>query len=364
MKSAPISWGRMFLVILFTAVVGSCCQKEGPSSLTPKPPQEIWRFAIEEISGSVQDTYAQKFKEKIEAKSRGGVRVIIYPYGSLGTSDQITELVHMGVLEFAMASPGHLGKVVPEVQLLLLHFIFSEHNAANQALLGKRPAFMAALDRAYRRKGLKLLALYPEGWQVWTTKRPIRKPSDFQGLKIRVMTSPILIEAYKAYGANPTPLPYSEVYSALQLNMIDGQVNPVFAIEEMSFYEVTDYMVFARHALFVTSVVTNPAFLSNLSLEKRHMIRETLAELYPYIFRVQEELNRQRLEKIRAQKPDLKIIRLTAKEREAFRQASLPVRQKYVEMAGPLGKEILDQLLQEVARAEARLERDSKGFPP
>ena len=169
---------------------------------------------------------------------------------------------------------------------------------------------------------------------------------------MRVMTSPILVEAYRAYGANPTPLPYGEVYSGLQLKMIDGQVNPVFAIEEMSFYEVTDYLIFARQAQFVTSVVANPAFFDALPEAQRQWVREVIGELNDFIFDVQEQYNQERLETIKKNKPDIEILQLTAEERDAFREASLPVRETFVEMVGPEGKELLDTLTREIEVAE------------
>lgn len=315
---------------------------------------ENWRFAIEEIQGSVQDLYAQKFKELIEKKSGGKIKVTVYPYGSLGTSDQVTEQLHLGAIQFAMASPGHLGKLIPELQLFLLHFIFSEDNRVNEAVLANSHALNQRFAELYAQKGLKLLAFFPEGWQVWTTRKPIHVPDDFAGLKMRVMTSPMLIEAYEAYGANPTPLPYSEVYSALQLEMIDGQVNPVFAIEEMGFYEVTDYLVFANHAQFVTSVASNPRFFAALPPERQAMVRDTVADLNEYIFSVQSEFNSERLKTIERRKPDIQIIRLDEDERERFRRASLKVRDEYVNMVGPTGAAILDELLDEIARAEDR----------
>jgi TRAP-type C4-dicarboxylate transport system substrate-binding protein len=136
--------------------------------------------------------------------------------------------------------------------------------------------------------------------------------------------------------------------------MIDGQVNPVFAIEEMSFYEVTDYLIFANHAQFVTSVVSNPDFFAALAPVRQTMVRETVSELNDYIFAVQEAFNAERLEAIKRRKPEIEIIRLDEHERERFRRASLPVRDKYVEMVGPRGAVILEQLLEEIARAEIR----------
>lgn len=341
----------MAWLCLFTALA-SCNSSGRPA---PAGTTVEWKFAIEEVQGSVQDAYAQEFKRRIEERLRGRVGVTIYPYGTLGTSEQITELVHLGAVQFAMASPGHLGRLIPEIQLFLLHFVFSDDNEVNKAVLGSDEVFARGFARLYEEKGLRLLSLYPEGWQVWTTRKPIRTPADFAGLKMRVMTSPLLIEAYRAYGANPTPLPYGEVYGALQLGMIDAQVNPVFAIEEMNFYEVTDYLIFPKHAQFVTSVVTNPRFLDALPPAERRAVAETVAELNDYIFEVQAEYNAARLAKMRSRKPDLGVIRLTAEEREAFRVASLPVRKEYVELVGPSGREILDMFLASVRRAESSL---------
>ncbi len=341
----------LVFVVLLVVLSGAGCQGErGGTTVTN------WKFAIEEVQGSVQDAYAQKFKELIEEKTDNAISVTVYPYGTLGTSDHVTELIHMGAIQFATASPGHLGKIIPELQLFLLHFIFSDDNAVNKTVLGESQVLREHINQLYQNKGLQFLALFPEGWQVWTTKKEIRRPEDFAGLKMRVMTSPMLLRAYAAYGANPTPLPYAEVYSALQLKMIDGQVNPVFAIEEMSFFEVTDYMIFPRHAQFVTSVVTNPAFFDTLSADTQQLVRGVVTELNTYIFNVQESFNSERLKTIQDKKPEIELLYLSAEEREAFREASLPVRQRYIDMVGPTGKEILELLLQEVRKAErARL---------
>ena len=313
-----------------------------------------WRFAIEEPSGSVQDAYAQEFKRLVEERSNSDIEVIVYPYGTLGTSDQMTEQLHMGAIQFAMASPGHLGKLIPEVQAFLLHFVFSDDAEVNNRALNRDPELRAVLDPLYARKDMKLLSIFSEGWQVWTTDRPVRRPEDFEGLKMRVMTSPLLLAAYKAYGANPTPLPYGEVYGALQLNMIDGQENPVFAIQEMSFYEVTDWMIFARHAPFITTVVANREFHESLPTHRQEMLREITVEMSRYILERQQEFNRDRLEVIRRERPDLNIIeQLTRAERERFREASLAVRKWFVQTTGPSGERLLEAIRKAVARAQA-----------
>ncbi len=313
---------------------------------------EQWRFAIEETRGSVQDGYAQRFKELIEERTNGEVEVKVYPYGTLGTSDHVTELVRMGTVQFAMASPGHLGTMIPEVQVLLLHFTLTDDEEVNKTALSD-PQFQAALAPLYEDKGFRLLSVYPEGWMVWTANRMLRRPADFTGLKIRTMTSPMLLAAYRAYGAAPTPLSYGEVYSALQLNMIDAQVNPVFAIQEMSFYEVSDYMIFGNQAPFITTSLTNHAFFEEQSPDRQTLILEVIDELDEYIHELQKDYNQSRMDIIRDNKPDLIIVDdLTEEERDAFRQASLITRDVFVRAVGPSGEVILEELLASVERAK------------
>jgi TRAP-type C4-dicarboxylate transport system substrate-binding protein len=172
------------------------------------------------------------------------------------------------------------------------------------------------------------------------------------GFKMRTMVSPMLTAAYKAYGADPTPLPYAEVYGGLQLKMIDGQVNPIFAIEEMKFYEVSDYMIFTGEQQFTTTVITNSDWYEGLSDEHKTMIQEAIGEANGYIFEVQKQYNQERLEIIKEKKPDIQIIELTEEERQAFRERATPLRETYVEMVGPGGKEVLDSLLKELEQAE------------
>jgi len=311
----------------------------------------VWRFAIEETRGSVQHHYATRFEDLVEKRTDGAVDVRVYTYGTLGTSNQISELLHNGSLELAMASPGHLGKLIPEVQVLLLHYVFSADEQVNDRAL-RDPELLSLLGELYAEKNYELLSIYSEGWMVWTVQEPVRKPADFHGVKMRVMTSPLLLAAYEAYGASPTPLPYSEVYSALQLSMIDGQVNPVFAIQEMSFYEVTDAMVFAGQSPFVTTAAANQDFYDGLSDERRAVVDSVVADLQDEILEVQHDYNAERLEMIRAKRPEIEVVELTAAEREAFRKASLPVRDAYLQLAPERGQEVLDTLLAAVARAE------------
>jgi tripartite ATP-independent transporter DctP family solute receptor len=340
---------RVVLALVVVVALGlglAGCGSEG------EPGAEVWRFAIEEIEGSVQHAYAERFAERIAEATAGAVTVQVYPYGSLGTSAQLTEQVQSGALQLAFASPGHLGSIVPESQIFSLHFLLSDDEGVNRTVLSGQGEFRSLLEEAYRERRLELLAIVPEGWMVWTANKALRTPADFDGLKMRTMVSPLLVEAYAAYGANPTPMPYGEVYGGLQLGMIDAQVNPIFAIEEMSFHEVQEFLTFANHAPFIATVVASPAFLAGLADERRALLGEVVAELDSTIFETQRRFNAERLEKIRAA-GGTEVVTLSDGEREAFRTLGLPVREAYIEMAGARGRAILESLLREVAQASA-----------
>jgi TRAP-type C4-dicarboxylate transport system substrate-binding protein len=337
----------------------------------------VWRFAIEEAEGSVQHRYAMRFKELVEARAGDRVEIVVYPVGTLGTSTQITEQLAMGVLEFAMASPGSLGKFIPELQIFLLHFVLPERPADLRTVLAD-PALAAAIDPLYAAKGLELMALFAEGQMAWTLKEEVRSPDDFAGVKMRVMTSPILLAAYGAYGASPTPMPYAEVYSGLQLNMIDGQVNPVFAIERQKFHEVTDWLVFPGHAAFITTAAANREFLDGLPDDLRGIVADAFRELGPWIFAEQTGLEARRLADIlrdkKRQRQTLHLCGdvstllealspedrrelideneyvsleppLSEEEVAAFREASLAVRDRYLRLGGPGAEDLLEQVL-------------------
>ncbi|WP_116474462.1 TRAP transporter substrate-binding protein [Zobellella maritima] len=313
---------------------------------------EEWKFAIEEIPGSIMDAYAQEFKQRIEDKTQGNVTIKIYHLGSLGTPTELVEQVADGVVQFANVSVGNLGTIVPESQMFLLTYTLPSNSTAVSELLGSSQVIYGELGRDFEAKGLKLHSMYSEGPQVWTTNREIRTPADFDNFKMRVMVSPILLKAYDDLGASPTPLPFGEVYGALQLKQIDGQINPVPAIEEMKFYEVTDYMIWAGEQELVTSVMSGTDWYDSLPAERKQLIDTTTAEMQNFMHNVVERFNEDKLARIKAARPDIQMIELTEDERTAFRERSKATHSAYIDITGKRGQTLLDALLAEVEAAK------------
>ncbi|HDZ57609.1 MAG TPA: C4-dicarboxylate ABC transporter substrate-binding protein [Pseudomonas xinjiangensis] len=348
-----MNWRNVCLGITAMALVACGSDEEETAVATGVEEQpatgqvDIWRFGLEEIEGSVQYEYGERFAELVSEKTDGEVEVRLFPYGQLGGLTDIYDQVQSGAIELAFGS-GFLGGTVPESQLFSLNFVLTEDELKNAELLNdpdflKNPAFV----EAFNERSLQPLAIVPEGWQVWTANKAIRTPADFEGTSIRVMDNSLLRETYSAYGANPTTMEYGELFSGLQLGQLDGNIQPVFAHQEMDFYQVQDYMIFANQAQFIATFMANQEWYNNLSDEHKNVIEETATELVPYIHDVQTRLNTERLDII-TENSDIELIYLTPEERQAFRELSLPVRDTFVEMVGERGQPLLDALLEQV----------------
>ena len=334
---------------LILAACGSDDEQQKAQSAKDEQPAtgqvEVWRFGLEEIEGSVQYEYANRFAEIVSEKTDGQVEVRLFPYGQLGGLTDIYDQVQAGSVQLAFGS-GFLGGTVPESQLFSLNFILTDDELRNTQILNDE-AFRKNDDLvdSFRERNLHPLAIVPEGWQVWTANKPIRTPEDFAGLSIRTMDNRLLRETYSAYGANPTTMEYGELYSGLQLGQLDGNIQPVFAHQEMDFYQVQDYMIFANQAQFIATVMANADWYDNLSDEQEQIIEETVVEMVPYIHEVQTRLNTERLNII-TENSDIEVIHLTPEERAVFRERSLPVRDVFVDMAGDRGEGLLETLIE------------------
>lgn len=313
--------------------------------------KSLWQVALEEIEGSMQHEYAKKFVEIIAEKSKGQIRCNIHLYGQLGTSGDITELLQKGELHFAFQSPGHLGSYIPEVQVFSIHYLFPTDFKLLEKILRKGPNTYKTLQKYYRKNKLELLSIIEEGWQIWTANKPLRKPADFEGLTFRVMSSPFLITAYRLYGAYVVTVPYGQIYNDLALGAIDAETQPFFAIQEMKFYEVQDYMIKANQLPFIGTFAANHEFIEGLPPDIRAMIDNAIDGANEYIFDFEPRLNKKRKQMIMEAKPSMKYIELTDEEISVFEKKARPLRQKYLEMGGEGAKEVLDAVTKDIAWA-------------
>ena len=323
----------------------------GLAAATTVASAETWRVGLEEIEGSVQYEYAKAFKERIEEQSDGDITVQLLPYGEWGSSySSLYDAVQGGALQLGFGS-GFLGGTVPESQLMSLNFVMPADQLETAQMLNS-DAFMQsdAWQQSFRERNLVPLSALPEGYQVWTANREIRTPEDMEGLKIRVMDNSLLRSTYQAYGASPITIAYGELYSALQQGQAEGNIQPVFAHEEMGFYEVQDYMIFAKQSQFVANFMGNLDWYEGLSDEQKDMVGETTDELVQVGHDIQTKFNDERLDTIK-EKGDIQIIELSEDERAKFRELAKPVRQTFIDDVGERGKKALDIVLEQTGKS-------------
>ncbi len=301
-----------------------------------------WKYAFEEAIHEVQGVYATKFKEEIEKNSDHTIQ--LFPYGTLGESADIMEQAQAGILEFVDQSPGFTGSLIPEAQVFFVPYLLPTDQAHLGRFYKESKAINEDFKTLYAAQGLELLNMFPEGEVAMTTKAPVSSCGDLDEVKFRVMTNPLLVESYKAFGATPTPLPWGEVYGGLQTNIIQGQENPTFFLYSTKIYEVTDYITYAGHNNFTTAVMANKDFYDGLSAEDQQLVQNAAAAAYDYIVDYQQGLAQSELKKIQEAKPEMTVTVLSEEQRKCFKDAAVEVEAKFIEMTGDSGKAILEQL--------------------
>lgn len=308
----------------------------------PAAMADTWRYAFEEALDEVQGVFAQKFKEEVEANSEHEVQ--LFPFGTLGESDNILEQTQSGILQFVNQSPGFTGALIPEAQVFLVPYLLPEDEQQLYSFFRDSEAINGIFPELYAEQGLELLTMYPEGEVMVTSNRPITAPADFDDVKVRVMTNPLLVSSYQAFGATPTPLPWGEVYGGLQTGIIDGHENPAFFIESTRTFEVQEHITRLGHNNFTTALMANKDFFDGLSEEDQQLIRNATDAAFEHILEYQQGLTDASLEAIEAAKPSITVTTLSEEERAPFRATTEQVEATFLEIGGPRAQEVLDQM--------------------
>lgn len=308
---------------------------------------DTWRYAFEESLEEVQGVFAQKFKDEVEANTDHTIQ--LFPYGTLGESADIMEQTQSGILQFVNQSPGFTGALIPEAQVFFVPYLLPTDQEQLARFYKESKAINEDFKGIYAEQGLELLKMYPEGEVAMTTKDPVTSCADLDEVKFRVMTNPLLVESYRAFGATPTPLPWGEVYGGLQTNIIQGQENPTFFLFSTKIYEVTDHITYAGHNNFTTAIMANKDFYDGLSAADQKAIQAAAETAYDYIVDYQEGLAEQELAKIKEAKPEMTVTVLSDEQRQCFKEAAPEVEAKFIEMTGERGKAILEQMKADLA---------------
>lgn len=219
---------------------------------------------------------ALKFAELIEEKTGGAIKVDVFPASQIASGTKAIEFVQMGTLDIALESTMTLSNFVPEIGALDMPFLFESKDHAFSVVDGEVGKELEAIAEE---KGFKILSWWDNGFRnVSNSVRPITKPEDLQGIKIRVPQSKIFLATFEALGAIPTPMPLSEVFTAIQLGTVDGQENPHQNFIKNKFYEVCDYYSVTQHMFTANPLIMSTEKFYSFSEEHQAALLEAAKE--------------------------------------------------------------------------------------
>ena len=311
------------------------------------------RLASEEIEGDFMTVWANNFADHMKKWSDGKIEINVYPYGTLGATGDINELAQMGVVEYVFSDYAWISSFVPQAQVLALNYLFPTEKVPEILdWMARNGEFMPMLEEAFAKNGLVPLSIMFEGWQWMSSKKEVASLDDVKGLKLRLMSSKLLVESYKAYGAAPTPMSYGEVYSGLQMGLIDAQVNPLFAIYSMKFFEVQDYLTQLKSEPFIGIPTVNKKFFDSLPKDVQQEMRKFWIDAIIPAGKWITERNASDGEKMKQAKSSLKMTELDDATIAKFKAQAETVYPMYTKIGGDGAQEILAALLKDIEAAK------------
>ncbi|MDB5803236.1 MAG: dicarboxylate transporter subunit DctP [Betaproteobacteria bacterium] len=283
----------------------------------------------------------QKFADLAKQKTSGRVSFRLFPNGSLGNDIQMTTALQAGTLEVTLPASSTVANLVKEIGLFDLPFLFNSPQEADAVLdgpIGQR--ILAKLPE----KGLIGLAWMENGYFTTTnSKHPITKLEDFQGLKLRAIQNPIYVDTTNALGAIATPLPVTEVYTALETKAIDGQQTPTLAAMGFKFFDVQKYLSLTNHTYNPFILIMSKKFWDKLSPADQKAVQAAANEARDYERTQSRALNTGVLADVKAK--GIVVNELAPAEVARMRERVKPVVEKHVKLIGePLYKEMMAQL--------------------
>jgi tripartite ATP-independent transporter DctP family solute receptor len=238
--------------------------------------QTTMRISVSIPQNSHQGVAIDTFAREVEKRTGGRYKIQPFYSGSLGAEREATEAVQLGTQELTFTSTGPVPNFVPEVKILDVPFLFRDYAHARAVLDG--PIGQELLQK-FDARGIKALAWGENGFRHMTnSKRPVNGPEDLKGLKMRTMENPVHVQAYKGFGIIPTPMAFSEVFTALQQGTVDGQENPLSVITSAKFDQVQKYLTLTGHVYSPCVFLMNKESFDKLSAADKTAFLEAAKE--------------------------------------------------------------------------------------
>ena len=286
---------------------------------------------------------ADKFKELAEKYTNGKVKVEVYPNSTLYKDKEELEALQLGAVQMLAPSNSKFGPIgVKDFEVFDLPYVLPNKAALRKVTEG--PLGKAMLKKL-ETKGMVGLAYWDNGFKEMSANRPLRMPEDYKGLKFRIQSSKVLEAQFRALGAIPQVMAFSEVYQALQTGVVDGQENTPSNMYTQKFHEVQKYTTLTNHGYIGYVVVVNKKFWEDLPADIRTQLTKAMDEATIYSNDISEKENAESLDDIK-KSGKTELITPTAAETAAMRKAMEPL---YQEMAGRVGKQLIDDVVKTTA---------------
>ncbi len=305
------------------------------SPLVAQAPSEII-FGISAEAGSLQALTGEEFTRRANEKLAGKATVKFFASSQLGGDKELMQKLRLGSVHLSMPS-SIMSTVSPEFALFDMPFLIKDRGHLNRIAPN---VFWQMIAPVTEKKGYKILGLWENGFrQITNNTRPIDKPDDLKGIKLRVPGGAWRVKMFKLWGANPTPMAFSEVFVGLQTGVIDGQENPYTNIYAAKFQEVQKFLSVTNHVYTPSFLTTGTATWSNWPQEIRDVIQQTAKEMEAWSYERGAKDDEVLKDKLVAGG-----IKVNTADRAAFVKASQPLYDEF-EKEVPNGKAMIEATL-------------------
>ena len=281
---------------------------------------------------------AERFKQLAEERTKGRVKVEVYPNSSLFKDGEEMEALQLGSVQILAPSVAKFGPLgVREFEVFDLPYIFDSYEELHKVTSGP---VGAALFKKLESKGIVGLAYWDNGFKVMSANKPIRLPADYKGLKMRIQSSKVLGDEMKALGSIPQVMAFSEVYQALQTGVVDGTENPPSNFYTQKMQEVQKYLAVTNHGYLGYAVIANKKFWDGLPADVRTTLEGAMKDATKFANDIAQKENDDALEAVR-KTGKTEIIVLTAEQKAALKKALVPV---HKENESRIGKDTIAEV--------------------
>ncbi len=278
---------------------------------------------------------ALQFADYVKQQSNGNITVEVFPSEQLGSDRQMAEAVSMGALDLSINSQGPVAYYNEKLLVLGLPFLFAKPEQAYAVLDGE---VGEQISNELVKKGIRVLAYWENGFRhITNSKRPINKPDDLKGLKIRTPEDKITIAIFKALGANPAPLAFGELYMALSQGLFDGQENPVTNIYYSKLYEVQKYLSLSNHKYETCPMIISEKLWQKLTPANQKLLKEAAMKYAQEHRKLNIKTNNDLIEEVKKAG-----VQVNQADVAALREATKSVNKEF---EPTFGKELIDKVI-------------------